>query len=113
MSKLTECWMGTNAYIGSSIPIEFGMLRELTDLRMTNSGLVSSIPSEIGFLSNLRYLLLTGNNLVGPIPSELGRLSMLVSLLLDDNAGLVSNSGGIPAELVTLCIGASIQCTLP
>ena len=113
MSKLTECWMGTNAYTGSSIPSEFGMLRELTDLRMTNSGLVSSIPSEIGTLSNLKYLLLTGNNLVGPIPSELGRLSMLVSLLLDGNAELVSNSGEIPVELVDLCNVSRVQCTLP
>ena len=78
-----------------SIPVEIGLLSQLTRLNLSNNNLNGEIPSEIGLLSQLKTLQLYDGNLVGPIPSEIGILSQLDLLQLHNN----HLDGSLPTEL--------------
>ena len=85
-------------YVGGAIPGELGLLLELRDLHLRNTGLTGIVPDELSRLRHLRSLVITGTRISGPIPAELGQLQWLTRLILADNA----LTGTIPESLGNL-----------
>uniref|UniRef100_A0ACD5TCY6 Uncharacterized protein n=1 Tax=Avena sativa TaxID=4498 RepID=A0ACD5TCY6_AVESA len=83
------------ANITGSIPVEIGMLTNLTYLDLSMNNLGGTLPAEIGRLTNLTYLDLSINNLDGTLPAEIGRLTNLTYLYLKRN----NLSGSVPMEI--------------
>jgi hypothetical protein len=82
--------------LSGPIPIEIGLLLELTSLDLHDNKLTGSIPSELGFLTKLEVLAFHENQLMGAFPSEeIGLLIELTSLDLHGN----KLTGSIPSEL--------------
>jgi len=71
--------------LSGSIPVETGLLTQLTQLNLHNNILAGSIPSEIGQLTQLTQLELDYNILSGSIPVEIGELNQLTQLDLNNN----------------------------
>ncbi|KAI3894798.1 hypothetical protein MKX03_000040 [Papaver bracteatum] len=95
--------------ITGRIPVEFGKLKNLTQLVLSSNRLVEEIPNElfnlssliilnlrnnhlsgrlssaVGMLYNLQHLDLSNNNFVGPLPKQLGECTSLLSLNLSNN----------------------------
>ncbi|RDX87756.1 Receptor-like protein kinase HSL1, partial [Mucuna pruriens] len=82
----------------AKIPFEFGKLRSLTYMWMSQCNLIGDIPESFGNLANLEILDLTANNLTGRIPRSLFSLRKLKSLYLSHN----SLSGVIPSTVQSL-----------
>lgn len=86
--------------ITGTIPSEFGQLKKLETLHLSNGYLSGYIPTELGLATNLKEIVLANNTgLTGAIPSELGQLSDLWMLFLAENPGL---AGRFPTELYNL-----------
>ena len=95
--------------LSGRIPIEIGLLNQLTYLSLHNNNygnqlnqLTGSLPSELGLLNQLNELYLSRNQLTGPLPSELGLLIQLNKLRLSRS----QLTGPLPSEL-----GLLIQLT--
>ncbi|KAF8035162.1 hypothetical protein BT93_C1253 [Corymbia citriodora subsp. variegata] len=85
-----------NCQIRGRIPEEFGFLKKLTYLELSNNDIDGNIPLLIGELESLQRLHLDNNHLKGPIPNEICNLTSLGELVLQQNR----ISGSIPN-----CIG--------
>ncbi|KAK9131081.1 hypothetical protein Sjap_011568 [Stephania japonica] len=96
--KLEELKMGYNPFSPSPIPTQFGDLKNLKFLWMSNMNLIGEIPKSLGGLLNLQHLDLTTNELTGEIPGELFLLKNLTHLYLYSN----KLSGEIPKRVECL-----------
>ncbi|TXG48419.1 hypothetical protein EZV62_027713 [Acer yangbiense] len=81
--------------INGSIPYEFGNLKHLFVVDLSDNKLDGPIPASLGHLTNLSILDLSYNSLIGPIPASLGHLTNLSILDLRYNSLI----GPIPASL--------------
>lgn len=81
--------------LSGSIPKEIGEYSGLVMLDLSGNSIKGSIPVEIGKLKNLQNLILNSNLLEGIIPPELGNCTSLVNLMLYDN----QLGGKVPADL--------------
>ncbi|WJZ84781.1 hypothetical protein VitviT2T_004369 [Vitis vinifera] len=79
----------------SALPKEFGALKKLKYLWMTEANLIGEIPESFNNLSNLELLDLSVNKLEGGIPSGIWTSPNMVSVMLDGN----SFSGTLPSKL--------------
>jgi len=81
--------------IGGPIPSAFGMLPELTFLKLDTCAFTGTLPMSLGNLQKLSFLDVNSNDLKGQIPSQLGKATSLKTL------GLANNNfdGSIPSEL--------------
>ena len=99
LTQLTSLVMaGTKAEqstIGGSLPSELGLLTQLTLLSIRFNDLTGSLPSEFGLMSNLTAVKLRGNRLSGSLPTQFGLLNQLTLLRLFNN----ELTGLIPTEL--------------
>ncbi|KAG8386754.1 hypothetical protein BUALT_Bualt03G0181900 [Buddleja alternifolia] len=68
-----------------SLPVEFGQLKKLQELRLSNSGYSGKIPPTYSGLMNLSTLSLQNNRLSGEIPAGFGNLSHIYHLNLSRN----------------------------
>lgn len=78
-----------------TVPSQFGSLKSLQSLVLSETNLSGSIPKEIGDYSGLVLLDLSGNRLTGKIPVEISKLKNLQTLILNSNM----LQGIIPPEL--------------
>lgn len=78
-----------------TVPSQFGILKSLQFLVLSQTNLSGSIPKEIGEYSGLVMLDLSGNSIKGSIPVEIGKLKNLQNLILNSNL----LEGIIPPEL--------------
>ncbi|KAK2381739.1 Leucine-rich receptor protein kinase family protein [Trifolium repens] len=98
LKTLKELRLGyTNAYEGG-VPPEFGSMKYLRYLEVSNCNLTGEIPPSLGNLENLDSLFLQMNNLTGTIPPELSSMRSLMSLDLSNN----ELSGEIPESFSKL-----------
>ncbi|KAI9349736.1 hypothetical protein BDR26DRAFT_852692 [Obelidium mucronatum] len=97
-------WFGRKINFQGPIPVEFGLLENLTVLKICKHGSNSDgsgdrdggrIPVELGNLAKLELLRLSWCQLSGPIPHQLSNLERLETLDLGHNF----LEGPIPAEL--------------
>ncbi|XVF35399.1 hypothetical protein REPUB_Repub18cG0142000 [Reevesia pubescens] len=77
--------MAYNAFVPMKIPQEFGHIRKLWYLWMTQTNLIGEIPESFNNLSSLEQLDLSFNNLQGPIPSRLFSFKNLTHVYLFRN----------------------------
>ncbi|XP_015160718.1 LRR receptor-like serine/threonine-protein kinase EFR [Solanum tuberosum] len=84
MTGLTSIDIQDNNLAGN-IPSEFGKLKQLQGLYLSNNKLQGHIPEAVCHLSNLVKLTLQVNELSGLIPECFGNLSMLQKIYLDSN----------------------------
>ncbi|OVA08530.1 Protein kinase domain [Macleaya cordata] len=98
LSNLEVLHLPYNDFLPSRIPLEFGKLKKLVELWMTDSNLIGEIPETIATLSNLELLNLATNNLSGKIPRNLFLLKNLTYVNLSDN----KLSGEIPSDIESL-----------
>ncbi|XP_078435069.1 uncharacterized protein LOC144706068 [Wolffia australiana] len=98
ISKLRVLNLVSNVFDGS-FPRQIGDLAELEYLCLAyNPFSPTAIPSEFGRMKNLRYLWISDSSLIGDIPETIGDLSKLEHLDLSSN----SLSGEIPAKILQL-----------
>ncbi|XVE97606.1 hypothetical protein REPUB_Repub03eG0033900 [Reevesia pubescens] len=98
LSNLEDLGMAYNKFVPMSIPQEFGQMRKLWYLWMTETNLIGEIPESFNNLSSLQHLDLSGNNLEGPIPSRLLSFKNLTHIYLFRN----KLSGEIPKTVDAL-----------
>ncbi|EYU31618.1 hypothetical protein MIMGU_mgv1a024579mg, partial [Erythranthe guttata] len=67
------------------LPVEFGQLKKLQELRLSNSGYWGKIPPEYSQLVNLSSLSLQNNRLSGEIPAGFAGLSRIYHMNLSRN----------------------------
>lgn len=72
--------------LSGTIPAEIGLLSNLIDLDLGESGLRGRLPESLFQLTNLQSLRLQTNRLSGTLSESFSRLSKLESLFLGDNA---------------------------
>ncbi|KAL6985480.1 hypothetical protein U1Q18_018855 [Sarracenia purpurea var. burkii] len=84
----------------ATIPPEFGRLKKLKFLWMTQTNLIGEIPESFSNLSSLEHLDLSSNNLDGPIPQGLFQLKNLSIVYLYKNR----LSGEIPTLVESLML---------
>ncbi|KAF5187695.1 Receptor-like protein kinase [Thalictrum thalictroides] len=96
--NLVELGLAFNQFVPSTIPKEFGKLKNLLYLWMADTNLIGEIPIEIGDLANLEKLDLPTNNLTGRIPDNLFLLKNLSVFYLFGNKLF----GEIPRKIETL-----------
>ncbi|GER27556.1 leucine-rich receptor-like protein kinase family protein [Striga asiatica] len=84
-ASLVRFFAGDCKIVGP-IPHEFGNLKNLQVLELSENRLTGLIPEAIGGLSQLYALSLGGNQLHGHIPSDICRLRRLGELYLYDNS---------------------------
>ncbi|XP_024371644.1 LRR receptor kinase BAK1 isoform X2 [Physcomitrium patens] len=89
--------LGSSNLTGTLTP-EFGQIKRLNSLILSDNHFNGSIPEALGDLSELIFLDLSNNYLSGSIPSTLGNLTKLNVLKLNNN----HLSGSIPIELAAL-----------
>ena len=94
LTQLTFFSLYDNQLTGS-IPSELGLLTQLLEVYLETNQLTGSLPSEFGLLNQPTRVGLSGNELTGFIPSELGFLTQLTRLDLYTNR----LTGSIPSEL--------------
>ncbi|XP_021847741.2 receptor-like protein kinase HSL1 [Spinacia oleracea] len=98
LENLEELVLAINPFSPTNLPREFGMLKSLRLLWITQCNLIGEIPKGFANLINLEHLDLVENNLVGEIPSGLFLLQNLTYLYLHKNR----LSGGIPTSIRAL-----------
>ncbi|XP_022750150.1 receptor-like protein kinase HSL1 isoform X2 [Durio zibethinus] len=98
LSNLEFLKMAHNGFDPMNIPQEFGQLRKLRFLWMTQTNLIGEIPESFNNLSTLKHLDLSKNNLEGPIPSRLFSFKNLTDMYLYRN----KLSGEIPKSIDAL-----------
>jgi Leucine-rich repeat (LRR) protein len=85
-------------YDGGTIPSEFGMLTELTDLTIDGTNIQGTIPSSLGSLTKLQKLVLSDSEWTGELPA----LGLLTNLeVLDLSLGRFLSKNTIPTEIGT------------
>merc|ERR1711865_191903 len=62
---------------GYTIPNEIGILTNIEELELYDTGLIGSIPTEVGLLTELTGLELYSNTMEDSIPTEIGLLTEL------------------------------------
>jgi Leucine-rich repeat (LRR) protein len=78
-----ESFLVSGARITGSIPTEFGLLTQLSNLDLSDNIYLSGVlPTELATLSNLEYFNIGGSSISGTIPSEFGQLQSLEELYL-------------------------------
>ncbi|KAI3734021.1 hypothetical protein L6452_13481 [Arctium lappa] len=82
----------SNLGLIGNIPPDFGQLRKLQSLVLTENGLSGGLPDNVGNLTHLKRLVLSGNRFTGEIGDSYGHLSELLILDLSRN----SLSGSLP-----------------
>ncbi|HPR30862.1 MAG TPA: sugar-binding protein [Prolixibacteraceae bacterium] len=87
-----------NDNLSGSIPMEIGLLTDLSFLSLWNCNLSGDLPVTFWDLTNLTFLDLNNNAFTGEIPSDIGDLTLLTQLWLGGN----QFSGTIPAEVNNL-----------
>ncbi|KAL8101627.1 hypothetical protein AgCh_033501 [Apium graveolens] len=92
LSKLQFLELAYNGFEKSIFPPEFGRLKNLVFLWMSDTNLVGKLPENVSGLSSLERLDLSSNELEGSIPKELFLLKNLKKLFLFKN----KLSGSIP-----------------
>ncbi|XP_010669046.2 receptor-like protein kinase HSL1 [Beta vulgaris subsp. vulgaris] len=98
LENLEELVLAYNPFSPMKLPRQFGMLRNVKFLWMTQCNLIGEIPEEFANLTRLDHLDLVENDLVGEIPSGLFLLKNLTILYLYRN----KLSGGIPSSIEAL-----------
>lgn len=98
LSNLEKLGLAYNEFVPMAIPKEFGNLKKLWYVWMTESNLIGEIPESIGDCSSLEYLDLSMNKLSGTIPKGLFLSTNLTNLYLYHNTLL----GEIPQSVQTL-----------
>ncbi|XP_058758987.1 leucine-rich repeat receptor-like kinase protein SUNN [Vicia villosa] len=98
LKTLKELRLGYNNAYEGGVPPEFGSLKSLRYLEVSNCNLTGEIPPSLGNLENLDSLFLQMNNLTGTIPPELSSMRSLMSLDLSNN----DLSGEIPESFSNL-----------
>ncbi|KMT18088.1 hypothetical protein BVRB_2g032780 [Beta vulgaris subsp. vulgaris] len=98
LENLEELVLAYNSFSHMKLPKEFGMLKNLKFLWMTQCNLIGEIPKEFANLTSLEHLDLVENDLVGEIPSGLFLFKNLTLLYLYKNR----LSGGIPSSIEAL-----------
>ena len=83
---------------GGALPAELAQLTGLVVLQLVNMELVGNIPPEFGALKELREITLSDNRISDEIPSDLAALPNLEVLNLRENALI----GGVPFEVSEL-----------
>uniref|UniRef100_A0A803LBI8 Protein kinase domain-containing protein n=2 Tax=Chenopodium quinoa TaxID=63459 RepID=A0A803LBI8_CHEQI len=100
LENLEELVLAYNSLAPNKLPKEFGMLKNLKFLWMTQCNLIGEIPKSFAKLSSLEHLDLAENNLEGEIPSELFLLKNLKFLYLYSN--MLSGELPNPAKALNL-----------
>jgi len=85
LSELTDLYLSSVDFMGSSIPPEIGKLSKLENLFFISSGLSGKLPPELGNLTNLIDLRLNDNSIAENIPQEMANLMSLENLYLYNN----------------------------
>ncbi|XP_058216967.1 receptor-like protein 52 [Rhododendron vialii] len=99
LSNLEDLSMPYNPlFTPAKIPPEFGKLKKLTFLWITQANLIGEIPGNFSGLSSLEWLDLSSNDLEGPIPKALFQLKNLSVAYLYSNR----LTGGIPTPIQSL-----------
>ncbi|XP_012434672.1 receptor-like protein kinase HSL1 [Gossypium raimondii] len=98
LSNLQTLGLAYNGFSAMEIPWEFGFLKKLVYLWMTEVNLIGEIPESLNNLSSLVHLDLSRNNLEGPIPSNLFTFENLTYVYLFKN----HLSGEIPKAIDAL-----------
>ncbi|XP_021739110.1 receptor-like protein kinase HSL1 [Chenopodium quinoa] len=98
LENLEELVLAFNPFSPNKLPKEFGMLKKLKFLWMTQCNLIGEIPIDFAKLTSLEHLDLVQNSLVGEIPSGLFLLKNLTKLYLYKNM----ISGGLPTSIESL-----------
>jgi hypothetical protein len=86
LGKLRSITIADQPGITSTLPADWGQLRQLRDIRLVNISLIGQIPSSWGNMADPVVLALYTNRLNGPIPDNFGTLVKLQSLSLSENA---------------------------
>ncbi|CAB9511606.1 Leucine Rich Repeat [Seminavis robusta] len=81
-----------------TIPTEFGLLTQLTQLTLAVTNIAGSIPTELGQLQSLQILHLSAIRIHGQIPSEIGRLRNLSEFAVTET----DLTGSVPRKLYKL-----------
>eukprot|EP01018_Ginkgo_biloba_P000390 Gb_07431 [translate_table: standard] len=95
---LEQLSLRSNKGLTGEIPREFGNLKQLQVLTLSQNSLHGNIPPELGRLNSLLHLDLSYNSFKGTIPNKIGSMSNLLGLDLSYN----SLNGPIPATLGNL-----------
>ncbi|XP_057248657.1 receptor-like protein kinase HSL1 [Beta vulgaris subsp. vulgaris] len=95
LENLEELGLAYNPFSPANLPKEFGTLKNLKFLWMTQCNLTGIIPENLANLTNLEHLDLASNDLVGGIPRGLFMLKNLTYVYLYRNR----LSGGIPSSI--------------
>ncbi|KAF7152707.1 hypothetical protein RHSIM_Rhsim01G0083700 [Rhododendron simsii] len=99
LSNLEDLSMAYNPlFTPAKIPPEFGKLKKLTFLWITQANLIGEIPGNFSGLSSLEWLDLSSNDLEGPFPKALFQLKNLSVAYLYSNR----LTGGIPTPIQSL-----------
>lgn len=103
---VTDIDLSSMELMGGTVPSQFGYLKSLQSLVLSETNLSGSIPKEIGDYSGLVLLDLSGNRLTGIIPVEIGKLKNLQSLILNSNMleGIIPPQLGSCTGLVNLIL---------
>ncbi|PUZ75073.1 hypothetical protein GQ55_1G119300 [Panicum hallii var. hallii] len=91
LTKLETLTLATNPFSPGPIPVEFGKLKNLKILWLSDMNLTGGIPDRLSSLTELTTLALYDNKLGGEIPAWVWKLQKLEVLYLYDN----SFTGGI------------------
>jgi hypothetical protein len=86
-----------NQGLSGSIPVDVGLLYDMTYFRVYTNGLGGSLPSSIGNWTGLTYINIGSNSLVGSLPFSIGKWTGLKSFYASDNQ-LV---GALPSSIGT------------
>ena len=105
LTQLTHFELDYNQLTGP-LPSEIGILTQLNDLSLYNNELTGSIPSELALLTQLTSLFPNRNELTDIIPPELGILNQLMVLYLDRNELM----GSMPISLCSAGLFIVIDC---
>ncbi|KAJ8560589.1 hypothetical protein K7X08_022449 [Anisodus acutangulus] len=85
MDSLQELVLSDNPIGDCVTRIEWGNLKNLEMLDLSNMGLTGSIPNSMTEMKNLRFLSLSNNILSGIIPSKFEKIPTINALYLDGN----------------------------
>ncbi|KAL3785970.1 hypothetical protein HJC23_005679 [Cyclotella cryptica] len=101
---LTELYLDSNPFDGSTIPVEIFSLKKLKMLTMDDCGLSGAIDNSIHLLSDLVLLSASNNRLGGNLPPEFSYLTSLSTLRLKNNniVGTIPSSFNMLASLTSL-----------
>jgi len=94
-----------NNNLAGCIPTQFGLLTDLTNIKIGKNDLTGTIPSEVGMLSNVEKFKMQENSISGSIPSWFGLMTNVASGNNDFNLEDNLLCGDIPDEVSALSGG--------